>query len=48
MEISEPFCLIFNRYLQDSSVPEDWKIANVTPIFKKGSKLSAGITGQLV
>ena len=42
MEISEPLCLILNRSLQDSSVPEDWKIANVTPIFKKGSKLSAG------
>ena len=42
MEISEPLCLIFNRSLQDSGVPEDWKIANVTPIFKKGSKLSAG------
>ena len=42
MEISEPLCSIFNRYLQDSSVPEDWKIANVTPIFKTGSKLSAG------
>ena len=42
MEISEPLCLIFNRSLQDSSVPENWKIANVTPIFKKGSKLSAG------
>ena len=42
MEISAPLCLIFNRSLQDSSVPEDCKIANVMPIFKKGSKLSAG------
>ena len=42
MEISEPLCLIFNRSLQDSSVPVDWKIANVTSIFKKGSKLTAG------
>ena len=42
MEIIEPFCSIFNRSLQDSSVPEGWKIANVTPICKKGSKLSAG------
>ena len=41
MEIREPLCSIFNRSLQDSSVPEDWKIANVTPIFKKGSQLSA-------
>ena len=41
IEISEPLCSIFNISLQDSSVPEDWKIANVTPIFKKGSKLSA-------
>ena len=41
MVISEPLCLIFNRSLQDSSVPEDWKIATITPIFKKGSKLSA-------
>ena len=42
MEISKPLCSIFNKSLQDSSVPEDWKIANVTPIFKKGSKLAAG------
>ena len=32
MEISEPLCSIFNRYLQDSSVPENSKIANVMPI----------------
>ena len=42
MEISEPLCSIFNISLQDSSVPEDCKIANVTPIFEKGSKLSTG------
>ena len=41
MEIGEPLCSIFNKSVQDSSVPEDWKIANVMPIFKKGSKLSA-------
>ena len=48
MEISEPLCLIFNRSLQDSIVPENWKIANVTPICNKGSKLAAGIPGRLV
>ena len=42
MEINETLCSIFNRSLQDSSIPEDWKIANVTPILKKGSKPSAG------
>ena len=42
MEVSEPLCSIFNRSLQDSSVTENWKIANVMPIFKNWSKLSAG------
>ena len=42
MEISEPLCLIFYRSLQYSSVPNNWKIANVTTIFIKESKLSAG------
>ena len=42
MEISESLCSIFNRSLQDISVPENGKIANVTPILKNGSKLSAG------
>ena len=37
MEISEPLCSICNRSLQDSSVPKDWEIANVTPILKKES-----------
>ena len=36
--ISYPLMVIFNNSLQSGQVPLDWKIANVTPIHKKGSK----------
>ena len=37
-EISFPLLLLFIKSMQSSKVPADWKIANVSPIFKKGSK----------
>jgi hypothetical protein len=33
---------IFNKSMEEGVVPPDWKEANVTPIFKKGSKSSPG------
>ena len=39
-ELIKPLCSLFNKSLQDGSMPDEWKLANVTPIFKKGSKSS--------
>ena len=39
--LKEPLLLIINESLNTGHVPKDWKIANVTPIFKSGNKNSA-------
>ncbi len=36
-QICKPLSLIFNKSLNSSKVPRDWKLANVTPIQKKGN-----------
>ena len=40
--VASPLCLIFRKSLSEGAVPEDWRRANVTPIFKKGSKADVG------
>jgi hypothetical protein len=40
--ISEPLAKIFNLSMQEGIVPEDWRIANVAPLFKKGSRKVPG------
>ena len=40
--IAEPHSVIFERSWQMGEVPEDWRIANNTPVFKKGKKEDPG------
>jgi hypothetical protein len=40
--LAYPLSILFTRSLIEGVVPEDWRRANVTPIFKKGSKMTPG------
>ena len=40
-ELVKPLTKLFNLSLQTSIVPQDWRDANVCPLFKKGSRAKA-------
>ena len=40
--IAEPLSIICQRSLLTGEVPEDWRLASVTPIYKKGCKEDPG------
>ncbi|KFV88189.1 hypothetical protein N308_04118, partial [Struthio camelus australis] len=40
--IARPLSIILERSWRTREVPEDWKKANVTPVFKKGKKEEPG------
>ena len=40
-EWAKPLKIIFNKSYSEGEVPEEWRMANITPLFKKGSKLEA-------
>ena len=40
--VKYPLSIIFKKSYENSEVPQDWKRANVTPIFKKGKKSDVG------
>ena len=37
-QISKPLVHVFNMSLQEGIVPVEWKVANIIPLFKKGSR----------
>ena len=41
-ELALPLFIIFKRSFNYTEIPEDWKIANIVPIFKSGSKTDPG------
>ena len=38
MKLSTSLCVLFNKSFSTGMLPADWKIANITPIHKKGNK----------
>ena len=40
--LASPLATIMRKSLEEGSVPDDWRAANVAPIFKKGAKSSPG------
>ena len=40
--IAEPLSAIYQHSWLSGEVPEDWRLANVTPIYKKGHKEDPG------
>jgi len=40
-EVAKPLSIIFESSYRQGILPTDWKCANISPIFKKGSKLDA-------
>ena len=40
--IALPLSIIFNKSLNQGELPMDWKISQVSPIFRKGDKKEAG------
>ena len=40
-QVAYPLAIIFQQSIDQSRVPQQWRTANVIPIFKKGSKRDA-------
>ena len=38
VNFATPFCTLFNNSVRTGHTPEDWRLSNVTPIFKSGSR----------
>lgn len=41
-EISVPLSIIYNKSMAEGAVPQEWKRANITPLYKKGSRSEPG------
>ena len=42
LEISDFITNLYNHSLASDQLPEDWKLSNVTVLFKKGSRSTVG------
>jgi len=45
-EISEPLAVLYNKSVTEGMVPQEWKRANITPVFKGAPCLNRVITDR--
>ena len=48
ISLSFPICMIFQKSMDSGTVPSDWKLANITPIFKSDRIISTQIVDHLI
>ena len=41
-QFAMPLCILFNKSLESGLIPDDWKVADITTIFRKGTKSYPG------
>ena len=41
-EIALPLAVLFRKSLDESHIPDEWRLSNVTPVYKKGPKSEPG------
>ena len=42
LQLGVPLSILFNMSLEEGQIPDEWKRAEVTAIFKKGTKSTPG------
>ena len=45
-DIADPLFIFLEKFWRTREVPEDWRKANVTPVFKRARRRTQGTTGQ--
>ena len=46
--VSNPLTMLFRKFIEEAVIPESWKQANISAIFKKEIVRSQKTTGQSV